>query len=466
MASLLAAIPAISQAPAVTAFVNVSVIPMDRERVLTGQTVLVKGDRIVAIGSANRVHVPDGAVRVDGHGKFLLPGMADMHVHLGYPSLAKGDSVVEKMLFLYVANGITTVRDMHSGRDPGAPNRGLALKELVASGKVVGPRIYTAGDPDGTSPKEAAQTTTALKSAGYDFVKISGVSGVVFDSIVAAAHRTGLRIVGHVPGLPDSGLARALRAHYSSIEHLMGYREELFGLSGRWAFVGLGPDMLRPILDTAVWMRPNYQVDPKRLRDIAIATKQAGVWNCPTLYFMNVNLNMGVGVFVNKVDSAKLAKVPLGRMWQRSQMVMFQVVKALQEAGAPLLTGTDQFSDIADIDVPPGFAVHRELALLVQAGLTPYQALEATTRNVAVFLGTADSAGTVAVGKRADLVLLGENPLKDIGAVTSLAGVMVGGRWLTRPAIDARMDTWRTYPRVYQGPYDLTVIRNALWRKP
>jgi hypothetical protein len=248
---------------------------------------------------------------------------------------------------------------------------------------------------------------------------------------------------------------------------LEGFEEEVLGLSGQWQLAGILRQNVKRLVDTAIWMQPNYHVDPQRLRDVALATKRAGVWNCPTLVFIDVWLNKGIGELVDAAQRMSFAESPLGRLFRHVQDINFQLVKALHEAGVPLLAGTDQFSFNDDIDVPPGFAIHRELELLVQAGLTPYQALESATRNVAVFLGTVDSVGTVAVGKRADLVLLGENPLKDIRATTSLAGVMVGGRWLPRTAIDARLDAWQTYPRFYQTvPHDLTVVRNALWRKP
>jgi hypothetical protein len=210
-------------------------------------------------------------------------------------------------------------------------------------------------------------------------------------------------------------------------------------------------------------MQPGYHVDQARLRRIALATKQAGIWNCPTLIIVDQIVRQGIAGFGTDSLESKRKKSPGWRLFRREFEIDLQIVKALHTAGAPLLAGADQ----EWYDVPPGFALQRELALMVEAGLTPYQALETATRNPAVFLHTADSTGTVAVGKRADLVLLGENPLKDIGAVTSLAGVMIGGHWFTRGDIDARLDGWKTFGSDTKSPaHDLTTVRRTLWRMP
>jgi hypothetical protein len=465
IAGILATVPAISQTPTVTAFIHVSVVPMDRERVLLDQTVLVRGERIVAMGPSIKVHIPAGAVRVDGRGRFLIPGMADMHVHLGFHEPPKDDPTLERSLFMFVANGITTVRDMHGGRNPDAPQRALSLKKLVTDGKFTGPHIYSAGDPDVSSPEAAAKSTAALKSDGYDFVKMYDFKGAVFDSIVATAHRMQLPIVGHTPALPENGWTRLLSTPYYSVEHLMGSDLEVYGLSGRWQTDGLlmMTKELASLVDTAVWMKPDYRVDQVRLREIALATKRAGIWNCPTLVVNDMLLRQGVAGFGTDSLANIKKKSPAWSVFRRRFEIKLQIVKALSTAGAPLLAGADQ----EWYDVPPGFALQRELTLMVEAGLTPYQALETATRNPAVFLRTVDSTGTVAVGKRADLVLLGENPLKDIGAVTSLAGVMVGGRWFTRDDIDAQLDEWKTFGPYPQSPtHDLANVRRVLWRMP
>jgi len=192
----------------VTVLVNVAVVPMDRERLLTGRTVVVRGDRIVALGPAGRVRVPPEAVRVDGRGKFLLPGLADMHQH------SVDDST---QLLRLLARGVTTVRDMHAG-PPEVGARWLALKQALASGQLLGPHVYTAGDlhftwrdrtgqptgmsgpqqpgstADSASIRVAADSTAQLKTAGFDFVKVYGWVHPLYDSVIAAAHRVGPRV--------------------------------------------------------------------------------------------------------------------------------------------------------------------------------------------------------------------------------------------------------------------------------
>ncbi len=421
-----------------TAFVNVTVIPMDRERVLPGQTVLVQGDRIIALGPAGRVAVPAGATRIAGRGRFLLPGLADMHVHLGYQNTGKEN--IADILLALVANGVTTVRDMHSG---GPQSWQLALRRRVVAGELLGPRIYTAGDPDVSSPAAAAQSAVALKAAGHDFAKVNG-SELVYDSLVVAARRVGLPLGGH-------GLTGALRDRWASIEHLDGYVEKTFECAAPEprpdpvAARTPGPRPPEPP-ECASWSwatDSTGRLNPARLRALAHATRQAGVWGCPTL-----------------------------AVWERTlpQALdrVLQVVKALHDAGAGLLLGTDMHSGA----VFPGFAIHRELELLVEAGLTPYQALATGTRNVAAFLGTLDSTGTLAVGKRADLVLLRGNPLRNIRHTAALAGVMVGGQWLPRAELERRLEAaqpvvwWSSGDEADSVPYNvqLRMARRWLWR--
>lgn len=212
--------PCSGHSEAITAFVDVTVIPMDRERRIPGQTVLVRGDRIIEIGPMARVKVPAGGVRVDGRGKFLIPGLAEMHAHI--PGGQATDTVVERTLFLYVAGGITTIRGML-----GHP-RHLELRGRAARGELLSPTIYAAGPSlNGNSipdPAAAAKAVVEQKNAGYDLLKIHpGVSREAFDTLAATAKRVGIPFAGHVPA--DVGIARAIDARYATIEHLDGYIE-------------------------------------------------------------------------------------------------------------------------------------------------------------------------------------------------------------------------------------------------
>jgi hypothetical protein len=270
------------------------------------------------------------------------------------------------------------------------------------------------------------------------------------------------------------GLEQLLTEGWASFEHLYGYIEYVAGL--RRTPLPLGSGNYIAHADTTHWMQPGYQLDTAKLRRIAVATQRAGVWNCPTLFIVaKLNHPDYPSPFRDPALYARLlpAAPPLRELPPEQQQNLaaqrryakrvsdfnLQITKALHDAGAGLLLGTDLS--------PAGFQIHWELGMLVEAGLSPYAALLTGTRNVAEFLGTLDSAGTVAVGKRADLVLLDANPLADIRHTTALAGVMVGGRWLSRAAIDAQLDAWGTYSSGEgDDAVDLRELRRQAWRPP
>jgi imidazolonepropionase-like amidohydrolase len=430
--------PRPDRSQAVTAFVDVTVIPMDRERRLPGQTVVVRGDRIVELGPVARVEVPDGATRVDGKGKFLIPGLAEMHAHI--PGGQASDSAVERTLFLYVAGGLTTIRGML-----GHP-RHLELRARAASGELLSPTIYAAGPSlNGNSlpdPAAARRAATEQKEAGYDLLKIHpGVSREAFDTLVTVARAVGIPYAGHVP--TEVGVAGAIEARYASIEHLDGYVEAMVR---EGAPVGA---------DESAFFGLNLgeHLDESKLPALVAATRKAGVWNVPTQVLLENLVLAG--------SSAELARRPEMRyvapetraQWAEVKESMLQetgstpesarrtiamrrkLIKALHAAGAGLLLG----SDAPQIYNVPGFSTHRELESLVAAGLTPYQALETGTRNIAKYFGTERETGTVEQGKRADLILLEADPLADIRNTTKRAGVMVRGRWLPQAEIERRL---------------------------
>lgn len=422
----------------VTAFVDVSVIPMDRERVLPHQTVIVRGDRIVEIGPAASVKVPGAGTRVDGPGKFLLPGLAEMHAHI--PGGQAPDSVVERTLFMYVSGGITTVRGML-----GHPSH-LELRTRAARGELVSPTIYTSGPSFSgntvPTPGAAAKAVTEQKQAGYDFLKIHpGVGREVFDTLAATASRVGIRFAGHVP--LEIGLTRALEARYATIDHLDGYVEALVR---KGAPVGAAQSAFFGI-------NLGESVDESGLAALVEATKRAGVWNVPTQVLMENLLGPETAEALAARPEMRYVQAQSLSQWAETKREILpetestpasasrvmalrrKLIKALHAAGAGLLLG----SDAPQIYNVPGFSTHRELESLVAAGLTPYQALETGTRNVAVFFATLRETGTVEVGKRADLVLLDADPLADVRNTTRRAGVMLRGKWLPKAEIDARL---------------------------
>jgi imidazolonepropionase-like amidohydrolase len=421
-----------AQQAEVTAFVNVTVIPMDRERTVPDQTVILRGDRIEAVGPAAEVKVPADAARIDARGKFLIPALSEMHAHI--PPGNATDAEIERVLALYAVNGIGTVRGML-----GAPKH-LPLRERANRGEVLSPWIYTSGPSFNGSTAPSAEVAVQMvkdqKAAGYDLLKIHpGLKRDVFDAMAAAAHSAGIRFAGHVP--LDVGLARALEARYSTIDHIDGYVEAL-------AREGAPQSQMFGLNLTGA-------LDESRIPQLVEATRKAGVWIVPTEALFQH--------WVGPDDPETMTTWPEMQYVPRAQLTQWvenkkklmagatpgerarflevrrRLIKALHAGGAGLLLG----SDGPQVWNVPGFSVHRELQYLVKAGLTPWQALETGTRNIAVFFGTAADRGTIEQGKRADLVLLEANPLTDIANSSSIAAVVLGGRVLTKADIEKRL---------------------------
>jgi imidazolonepropionase-like amidohydrolase len=419
------------------AFVNVNVLPMDSERVLTGHTVLVQGGRITAVGPAGEVQVPEGATVVQGEGRYLMPGLAEMHGHIPGP---QDPQYAENVLFLYVSNGVTTVRGM-----AGNPSH-LELRERVSNGSLLGPTIYAAGPGFGgnnvPNPEAAERLVREQHAAGYDLLKVFGISTESYARMASVAHELGIPFAGHVPA--SVGLTGALEHRQNSIDHLDRYVEFLVrdgeNIEGRDAgFFGSA------LIDL---------VDPAKIPVAAAATREAGVWNVPTLSLVE-NLAEPTSpeemarrpemryLPANVIDGWVQAKHNFSNRAdfqpaaaQRLVEIRRQLTKALHDAGAPLALGSDapQFFNV------PGFSIHPEMEMMVASGLTPYEVLATGTRNPAQLLGTPEDFGTVEVGRRADLILLDANPFEDIANARRQAGVMVRGTWLPEDELQARLE--------------------------
>ncbi|CAN5845182.1 amidohydrolase family protein [soil metagenome] len=420
----------------VLAFVNVNVIPMDRERVLSGQTIIIRDGRIAEMGAG--LQPPAGATVVDGGGRYLMPGLSEMHAHIPPPQA--GADLIDRTLFLYVAGGVTTIRGMLG--NPGH----LELRERSARNEIVAPRIYTSGPSlNGNSaptPEVAVRMVEEQAAAGYDLLKLHpGLSREVYDAIVSAADRVEIPFAGHVSAAV--GLDRTLEVGQASIDHLDAYVEALAGRGGGFdpqegGFFGFG------LID---------EVDASRIPQLAAATRAAGVWNAPTQTLIEH--------LFNAVDPEEMARWPEMRYvppatvanWvERKRDIQRQpaftreradryidvrrrLIRELHSAGAGLILASDapQWWNV------PGFSLHRELQMMVGAGLTPYQALESGTRNAAVHLGTTEW-GTIAPGRVADLILLEANPLENIGNMSRIAGVVLRGSWLPQEEIRMGLD--------------------------
>jgi imidazolonepropionase-like amidohydrolase len=415
------------QEPADYAFTDVTLIPMDRERAVAHQTVVIHKSRIVKIANSNKVNLTPEVVQIDGRGMYLIPGLSDMHVHVHSP----------EDLALFVAQGVTTIRNMRGSQTH------LAYRRLIAEEKIVGPTLYTCGAIlDGAPPtgesvtvveteEQARQIVAEQKHAGYDCIKVyTRLSRHVYKAIMNEAKVQGIAVAGHVP--TEVGLDLALALHQNSIEHLTGYMGAIHDGSGET-------------------IHGSKIVKESDIPIVAKDTASSEVWNCPTLV---VQQNYASA---NEVQTAselpELQYVPPIRLaiWdparerrfegtdfqaiKRGISVLKKMVYSLHEQGAGLLLGTDAPSRF----VVPGFSVHRELRNLVESGLTPYQALITSTRNPSIFLKAENQFGTISEGKRADLVLLKADPLKDISNTQKIAGVMIRGKWLPEAKLNSLM---------------------------
>ena len=423
------------------AITSVSVVPMTRDTVITGATVLIRDGRIAAVGTD--VTIPRGAVVIDGRGRYVMPGLADMHVHLFADDSATHDSIAPAELGVMIATGVTTARFMI-----GTPQH-LTLRDDVAAGRVVGPQIWVASPEvtgqDGAhvliarTPDEARAAVLRAADAGYDFVKLTNsISRPVYDAVVEAARARGIRVVGHVD--PAVGVARALETG-QQLEHLDGFFEAALaeGAPGTMSVTQGG------LFSRAAWATLDH-IDDRKVADIAAATGRAGAFVGPTQNVFNNAFGTGWADSViqswpdwqlwpvAKRDgywrararywSAAAAEFRTPERRRRYVEVRNALVKGIHDAGGRILAG----SDAPEWFNTYGWGLHRELQALVAAGLTPYQALVAATRHPAEFLGAAQHWGTIEPGKRADLVLLSADPLADIRHTLRIEAVVVGGR--------------------------------------
>lgn len=428
------------------AFTNVTVLTMDGDRRLTDHTVIVTDGRVSAIGPSASTRVPAGASRIDGRGKFLMPGLAEMHAHVppGNPTPEQ----LADIMFLYVANGITTIRGML-----GAPYQ-IALKEQLASGAMLGPQFFPAAPSlNGNSaptPEAAVALVRQAKLTGYDLVKIHpGVSRATWDAAVAEMRAQGLTFGGHIP--MDVGIVHAMRSGIATIDHVDGYLEASVRDSSVYGAGGALGDVIDAI-------------DPSRFPALARMARELNVWNVPTMYLWENFYNdrsaeelaalpemafvsgQQVTAWMNQKRGRSLADenqrmTPARRA--RYLELRRQMLKALADAGALLLMGTDspQMFNV------PGYALHRELQVARAAGLSNQQILESGTRNVGRYVRESlkqDGAfGTVATGQWADLVLLDADPTVDLDHLTRRAGVMLRGRWVPAAEIASGLERIR-----------------------
>lgn len=409
---------ALGQAPRVSAITNVNVIPMDRLRVLSDQTVIMEGDRITRMGDARRVAIPAGATIVDGSGKYLIPGLVDTHVHLA----SNPENEQHALLKLFLTQGVTTVVNLRGTAQM------LELRAAVATGRVPGPRIYTVGpyvnEPFVTTADEVERAVVDQKRAGYDFVKLHGsLSRDAYARLMAVARREGIRVIGHAPR------NLGVEVMFEERQYALAHAEEfLYDRNNSSTDASLPhveaqlPAFAAATARAGIWLMPNltaFKAIGRQVEDLRVMLDR------PEMRYLPRSVREGWGPATNPYTN----RIPRDRApgIMARYRLLEKLVRECHARDVRLLVGTDAMNT----GVVPGFSMHDELADLVAAGLTPYDALRAATANAAEFLGEAGWGGIVAPGQPADLVLLDANPLADIANSRRIAGVMVRGQWLS-----------------------------------
>jgi hypothetical protein len=422
------------------AYLDVNIVPMDSERILGHQTVMIRNGEIEKIGSFQEIEIPEDALKINGRVKYLMPGLVDMHTHVEH----------EDALILFLANGVTTVRNMW-----GYPKH-LIWKKRILAGELTGPSIFTAGSlvdgPPGIwddsfildNPDEAEKFVIDQKEKGYDYIKVYYLQKEPFYALLAAAKKHNIPVIGHVSD--DVGLEDVLTSGQYSIEHLDGYWMSLE--SDNSPFRG-------KFIDYHSYLMKWKYMDETKMPAVAALTKSSGIWNCPTLVVCQRNASPAEADSfyalpeMKYMDPVSLASwdprtyfITMNRTdeeWKaigKEFPILVKLTGHLHKAGAKLLLGTDTPNPF----VVPGFSIHTELQNFVKAGMTPYEAIKTGTYNAAECLGELDKFGTVQTGKQADLILLEDNPLEDVANITHRCGVMVRGQWFSEEDLRDKLE--------------------------
>jgi len=442
-------LPPCAPAQSLLVLKHVNVIDATGKPVQPDMTVAIRSGRIVSIAKSGSSPAPNGSQVVDGSGRYLIPGLWDMHVHMVFGDwLPKDENVI---LPLFVANGVTGVRDMG-----GDLETLRSWRSQIAAGKLLGPRLVIAGPMlDGPVPRfpssapvkdaaDARKIVDELKQDGADFIKIQSL--IPRDGYFAAADEAkslGIPFVGHVPDAVRA--SEASNAGQKSIEHLTGIFEGCSSVEDELMKGPKGPGRFVATYDkarassliallaknhtwqvpTLVWEHGQWLIDESNFDYDPLAKYAPAAWRNRTwpMFTRDILKDMDT-------DPAPIR--------ERFVQMELEIVNQMHRAGVPFLAGTDT---AAGVHVFPGFSLHEELAFFVKAGFTPMEALQTATRNPALFLGRLEDLGTVEAGKIADLVLLDANPLDDIHNTQKIDAVVWAGRFFSRKELDEML--WR-----------------------
>lgn len=412
---------------------SVNVIPMDSEKVMMNQDVVIKDGKIISIGNSGKVRYTKDAHIIPARGKYLIPGLAEMHAHV--PPVNDLEPMKE-VLELFVYNGITSIRGML-----GHPKH-LELKSKIQNGEILGPRLYTSGPSlNGNSVKtiaDAEKMVKEQKAAGYDFLKLHpGLTKETFGAIARTARESGIPFAGHVSF--QVGVWTAIDEGYSAIDHLDGFVESLVpeiemvneSESGLFGMFVAGhanekaiPPLMKALREKNIWVVPTQALAERWFspdKDAEAFGKEPEM-----IYMSEPVLKSWMNAKKNLDSNPKNNPEAMRNFIKLRRKLIYEC----QRNGVGLLLG----SDGPQVFNVPGFSVHHELKYLVDAGLTPFEALQTGTVNVARFYNQQD-AGMIKPGYISDLVLLDENPLQLIENTRKISGVMLGPVWFSKEYI-------------------------------
>jgi imidazolonepropionase-like amidohydrolase len=422
---------------------HVNLIDVVNGKIQPDSTVAIAGNRIQSVGPTTSSSPARGDV-VDGRGNYLIPGLWDMHTHVYFDNTAVDGT--DLVLPLFLANGITGVRDMGSELDPV-----LHARDEIAAHRMSGPRMIVSGPMlDGpkshyksaiaiTTPEDGRKAVDMLKSRGVDFIKIqSGVPRAAYFAIADEAKKKGIEFEGHVPDAIRA--SEAVAAGQRTFEHLIGIFEASSPDEDKYLSGKKSPGAFLKTYDAA--------------REAAIIQLLAKneIWQCPTLFWERGQWLVDAIDYTKNPDIGFAARTWITRQWPASQKSILKsldtdplpvrekfvehelnIVRKLHAAKVPFLAGTDT---PAGVDVIPGISLHLELQRFVAAGFTPLEALQTATLNPAKYYNKLSDYGSVQKGKIADLVLLRANPLDDIANTRAISGVVADGHYMSQADID------------------------------
>ena len=425
--------------PSATLITNVNLVDVRTANILQGQQIVVDSGKIQRI-SKTVLNADKYSNVIEGKGNYAIPGLAEMHAHIPSPNTSK--KRIEETLFLYLSNGVTTIRGML-----GHPSH-LEIREKAMKGDLLSPRIFTSSPSlNGNTvptPQDARDKVTAYKNDGYDFLKIHpGIPLDAFDELVTTAREVGISFSGHVP--VAVGIRHALESKYASVDHVDGFLEGLVpeeenvnpsdnGFFG-YAFTNLAstdkiPELVQLAKENEVWIVPTQSLFERWFAPISSEELLAQ----PEMKYMPAST---LAEWKRRKEQSTGAESGFDQtQYETFDAIRLQLIKSLQENGHGMLLG----SDAPQLFNVPGFSIHHEISGMRRAGLTPIDILRSGTVNPARFFELEDQFGEIKVGLDADIVLVSANPLEDITALKEVNGVMVRGQWLSKEDIAKKLN--------------------------